>query len=383
MNSKIILSNKQDIQYFLDTYATEYDLDIISKKQGIKLYNNIEFNGRVANFLIDIYDIDYFTNILKILHLYDDVSGSITLEYLMNNVIETIIQWIQLRLNTGKIFKHKYWDFLNKLYVQKCFNKSAFKSLYTAGLTDSNIRNIFFGDCREHEILLHILLKLYLKRHNLLSKFKLYRFYGYGTTITNITNNKLFWNKDKLTSINRNVKVSLTKKKSSGGSIYETFPSIEDLSISTWEHTHPLLYDVSSNKLYAIDALGHKTYINDKTVERHNVELKIEKIVNPLDDTTSKYSIWYNNLQDKDTRIYIENPTEFSGSKQWLMPFNSKSDSKLFGNKFDNYKLNNSEYYNKDYFILDLRSISDELFLEDGIRELCLLFKNKKSSSSK
>ena len=41
MNSKIILSNKQDIQYFLDTYATEYDLDIISKKQGIKLYNNI------------------------------------------------------------------------------------------------------------------------------------------------------------------------------------------------------------------------------------------------------------------------------------------------------------------------------------------------------
>lgn len=100
MNSKIILNNKEDIIIFLDNYATEYDLDIISKKQGIKLYNNIEFNGRVANFLIDINDINYY---IKILHLYDYHDGKITLEYLMNNVIETIIQWIQLRLNTGKI----------------------------------------------------------------------------------------------------------------------------------------------------------------------------------------------------------------------------------------------------------------------------------------
>jgi len=362
MESKIIIKDKRLIIDFLEKYATEYNLDEISRTQSIKLYNNIEFNGRVANFIIDINDINYYTDILKILNLWDEVHEPITIDYLMEHVIETLIQWIQLRLNTSKIFVHKYWDFLNKLYVQTCFNKESFNNLYTKGLTDTNIRNIFFGDCREHEVLLHILLKLYLRKHNLLSKFKIFRYYGYGTTITNIRKNNLFWRKSKSLS---NIKVKLSK----GGNI---FPNINDISIVTWEHTHPLLYDLSSNKLYAIDALGHKTHINPNAIERHNVEIMIEKI-----NKSSTYSLWYSNLKDRDTRIYIENPTFFSGNKQWTLPYKSKKSSLIYGHEFDDTKLLKSLYYNSKYRLLDLRSIPNELFLEDGVKELCLLFEKK------
>jgi hypothetical protein len=385
MDSKLFIKDRRSILDFLDKYATEYNLDDISRTQSIKLYNNIEFNGRVANFIVDINDINYYIDILKILNLWDDVYEPITFDYLMENVIETLIQWIQLRLNTSKIYLHKYWNFLNKLYIQKCFDKESFNYLYTKGLTDTNIRNIFFGDCREHEILLHVLLKLYLKKHNLLSNFKLFRYYGYGTTITNIRKNNLFWRKSKSLSQNRDIKISLSKggnssKSSSSSSsrdssqsmTFNIFPKIDDLSILTWEHTHPLLYDISSNKLYAIDALGHKTHINPNAVERHNVEIMIEKI-----EQSSSYSLWYSNLKDRNTRIYIESPTFFSGNKQWALPYKSKKSSLIYGHEFDDTKLLKSLYYNSKYRILDLRSIPTDLFLEDGVKELCLLFEKK------
>ena len=50
----------------------------------------------------------------------------------MNTFIEKLIQWIQ----------HSYWDFLNKLYTQKCFNKESYKDLVVIGNT--NIRNLYF-----------------------------------------------------------------------------------------------------------------------------------------------------------------------------------------------------------------------------------------------
>lgn len=39
-------------------------MNVVIKKNLI-LYNNIEFGGRVANFILDKNDIDYFTNIRK------------------------------------------------------------------------------------------------------------------------------------------------------------------------------------------------------------------------------------------------------------------------------------------------------------------------------
>lgn len=238
--------------------------------------------------------------------LLERLPANFNINYLFNVVIEKIILWIQMRLNTAYMFKHSYCDFLNELYIKVCFNKSYIESLAKKGNTDTNIRNLFFGDCREHEVLLHVLLKIYFKYHNLDNEYKIFKFYGYGTTITNPKLNDLYWTSK-----------SLPKKLSSIGgsrslSFEIDFPSINNISIDTWEHTHPLLYIERSNTLIAIDALGHKTHINPNMIERHNVILKIETL--PVKNRIGEfnYSLWYSNLKDAKSRIYVEKPTNFS-----------------------------------------------------------------------
>jgi len=352
---KQFLTTKTEIKDFLEKHSTVYDLNECVKNKGLILYNNIEFGGRVSNFLIDFDDIKYYMDVLDKLELLNSPPINVTYEYLNENVIEKLIQWIQMRLNTSVIYKFSYWDFLNILYTQKCFKKTNFKSLAISGNSNTNIRNLFFGDCREHEVLLHVLLKLYLQHHNLTNEFKIYKYYGYGTTITQLSKNKEFWDNS-----------SPIKKR--GGS----FPTIDDISISTWEHTHPLLYIESSNKLIALDALGHRTYLNRDMVERHNVELKIEAkpIKNRINEYT--YTAWYNNLKDKSSRIYTENPTPFSKNIPYINTDKKTINGKIFGYNFNNTKLLNSKYYNPEYMILDLSSINKTDILDIGIKELCL-----------
>ena len=375
---KTFITSRGDIMNFLEKYATTYNLNECSNKKSLILYNNIEFGGRVANFIIDKNDIDYFTNILRILGLLENPNRKITYEYLTEHVIETIIQWIQLRLNTSVIYKYNYWDFLNILYLDNCFNVKSFNSLAKKTKnSNTNIRNIFFGDCREHEVLLHVLLKLYLQYHNLTDEYLIYKYYGYGTTITNINNNSHL----KKSSINKNRKFDLSKNKGGSKSITKSisyskslidtsFPNIDNINISTWEHTHPLLYIVSSNKLIALDALDHKTYLNPNMMESNNIELKIEQI----EDIRGKYkySIWYNTLKDKESRIYVENPTPFSNNEPYIISSDNKINGKIAGFDFNLKKLESSKYYNSNYYILNLNNIDIRYNREEIIQELCL-----------
>jgi hypothetical protein len=367
---KTFLNSRDDIMEFLKNYATVYNLNECSNKKSLILYNNIEFGGRVANFIIDKNDIDYFTNILKVLGLLETPKQIITYEYLNEHVIETLIQWIQLRLNTAVIYKYNYWDFLNTLYLDNCFNVKSFNSLAKKSKnSNTNIRNIFFGDCREHEVLLHVLLKLYLEYHKLTDEYIIFKYYGYGTTITQINKTS----SSKISSISKNKKFELSKTKGgskSSSSINTSFPNIDNIKISTWEHTHPLLYIVSSNKLIALDALGHKTYLNPNMIERHNVELKIERI----EDIRGKYkySIWYNTLKDKESRIYVENPTPFSNNEPYIIKADTKINGKIVGFDFNLKKLESSKNYDRKYFILNLANIDIAYNREEIIQELCL-----------
>ncbi len=367
---KIYLKTSQEIKNFLNEHATEYNLDSCVGKNGLYLINNVEFGGRVPNFLIDEYDIEYFNNILDMLDLNTPPPVSDEYNYLINRVIEKMIQWIQKRLNTSVMFNYNYWDFLNKLYSEDCFKKS-FKSLVSSSKTDTNIRNIFFGDCREHEVFLHVLLKLYLKRHYLDKKYKIYKFYGYGTTITNTKDNIKYWKKKQNVSRGGSRTLSAMTR-SSSSSLKIPFPSIENINITTWEHTHPLLYIEEKNTLIALDALCHKTPIYPEIEENHNIILKIE--ATPITTKTDEYTytMWYSNLEDMFSRIYNENPTPYSKNIPYTTVNKKSREGKIFGYKFKEEKLLKSPFYNKDLQYLDLTKVKkDELFYT-GIKTLCL-----------
>jgi len=305
-------------------------------------------------------------NILKILDLLDNQPTNITYEYLQSIVIERIIYWIQLRLNTATMFESNYWDFINELYINDCFNKKEFKSLASSGNTDTNIRNIYFGDCREHEVLLHVLLKLYLKYHNLNEEYKIYKYYGYGTSIINSINNNEFWKSKKFSKKFNGGSKSLSSNRSLTRSMKDVLISIENCNISTWEHTHPLLYIESLNKVIALDALCHKTYLNPSIEDIHNVEILIEKKVK------KEYSLWYNTLKDKKSKIYLENPTLFSKNEPFIIRTFDNKKGKIFNLPFNEDKLESSKIYNHDLKFLDLSKIPKEELFYKGINELCL-----------
>ena len=163
------------------------------------------------------------------------------------------------------------------------------------------------------------------------------------------------------------------------------FPSIDKINIITWEHTHPLLYVKSENKIYALDALDHKTFLNSNNInDDHNVEIKIEAL--PVKNRIGEYnySLWYNNLQDKDSRIYVENPTPFSKNTPFIMPVKKNvGEGMIFGSKFSRKKLESSQYYNPLLRVLDLRSLNSSAILTDAINELCLIEKEDSFSSKR
>jgi hypothetical protein len=371
IKSKYINNNKDKIKNFLENYTTEYDIQQISNNRALLLENNMRFNGRVSNFIIDKNDIKYFTNILNKILNANKISDSYvpnTYEELNNDIILLIIDWIQLRLNTRKLFKYTYWDYLNKLYISECFEVDNFIDLVKNGNTNTNMRNIFFGDCREHELFLHVILKIFLDKQGISDKFKLYKYYGYGTTITNKTKNKEYWEKQDTPIFKSElVKKFIDSNPIKGGSI---FTDKDQITLDTWEHTHPLIYinnpgDKDDGKIIAIDALGHKTEINNNMIERHNVILNIEEIENP---DNNKYSIWYDNMIDNETRIYIEYPTSFSKN---IPSYIKNTKSLLYSFDFNENKLKSNIHYNDELKILNFHIIPDDNILTE-INKLCL-----------
>jgi hypothetical protein len=129
--------------------------------------------------------------------------------------------------------------------------------------------------------------------------------------------------------------------------------------------------------------LGHKTVLNPNIPDdMHNVEIKIEvlPVINRIGE--NNYSLWYNNLQDKDSLIYVENPTPFSKNIPFIMPIKKNVDGIIFGSKFSRKKLESSKYYNSLLRVIDLRSLNSTSILTEAINELCLI-EQKDSSASK
>lgn len=309
---------------FLKRFTAEYDLDKITKDKALYLQNNIQYGGRVANFVIDFLDISYFNDVIEIIFGPIDSGPAINDFAAFMECIDKIVCWIQLRLNTRFLFNNKDWDYFNERFIQQCFGKEDFKQMSKYHLKDTNIRNLFFGDCREHEVLLHILTKLFIKRYNLQDKYMVRRIYAKGITIKD----KFEFRKHKGENIDNDKygyapvyeSKELPRSSMSGG--------YRDASLEYWDHTHPLLYDIEQDKLYSIDALQYKTVWNPTCDPTHNVELEL---INLNPNASCIPHLNYKEMLDSEYRTYIEIPTPFSHIEPTVI---NRQESILFSHKF-------------------------------------------------
>lgn len=213
---------------------------------------------------------------------------------------------------------------------------------------------MFFGDCREHEVLLNILTQLFLKKFNLYDKYRVRKLYAKGITIANNTE----YMKTKDTDLYR----SETRFNYKTGGYFNE-------SVSEWEHTHPVLYDVTYDKLYSIDAVRYKTKWNPFCDSTNGIELIIINL-NTTDKNNMPY-VHYKNMVDKEIRTYIEIPTHFSNSAPLIR--NNKNISLLYGFPFD--ILSSTLFETKKnidyarYRIIDVQGIEE---FNNIIKLLCL-----------
>ena len=301
---------------FLNRFTSEYNLSLITEKQALYIENNISKGGRVSNFIVDKKDIRYFKHVLFKILFKDDKSIQINNIKDLMYYIDIIAEWIQLRLNTRFLFFNKDWDYFNKRYVKVCFGIKNFEEMNKQNKIDTNIRNLFFGDCREHEILLHILTKIFINHLNLNDKYIIRRLDAKGITIAD---------KEKIQNKSQYTQDS---KWRDGDNIVGGLGRYYDQWIGHWEHTHSVLHDLSSDKLYSIDAIRYNTKWNSLTFPTHNIELQI---VNLYSGDCIPF-VNYIDLVDKNIRTYIETPAPFS--KRDTKIITSYNKSLLFSNKF-------------------------------------------------
>jgi hypothetical protein len=332
-----------NISEFLDKFTSEYNLEEITEKKALYIENNISKGGRVANFIVDKEDIIYYENILFNILFKDRSSIKINNITDLMKYINIIAEWVQLRLNTRFLFLNKDWDFFNKRYIEMCFGFTNFNEMNNKNKTDTNIRNLFFGDCREHEILVHILIKLFIDSFNLNDKYVIRRLDVTGITIGD---------KDKINDKSQYTQPHQWQdgNKIVGGTYYKQI-------IDQWEHTHSVLHDIKLDKLYSIDAIDYNTKWNPLTYPTHNIELQI---VNLYPRKDSIPFVNYKNLIDKEYRTYIEIPAPYSNRQNKIIT--SSKNSKLFSSKFilDVKKLGNKKNIYKKYKIISIGELLNE-----------------------
>jgi hypothetical protein len=178
---------------------------------------NVAHEGRVPDFLVTPKDLDFLTGIVThitkgVVINNDDVSmGKIS------KVLPLIVDAINIMFNTDvmnnnwKEFDGWVSDFKNKCYNDR--DKYGCADSDKTCVTSVSAVPYFLGDCREHEVLLHLMLKLWMRDNRIddVQIRSLYARYHYPTSL-----------------------------------------SVEP----DYDHTHPIL--IHSGSVYWIDALDYK-----------------------------------------------------------------------------------------------------------------------------
>ena len=363
-----------NISEFLNKFTSEYNLEEITEENALYIENNISKGGRVANFIVDKEDIIYYENILFNILFKDRSSIKINNISDLMKYINIIAEWVQLRLNTRFLFLNEDWDYFNKRYIEMCFGISNFNEMNKKNKIDTNIRNLFFGDCREHEILVHILIKLFIYSFNLNNKYIIRRLDATGITIGD---------KEKIEDRSQYLQPNQWHDGDEifGGTIVNDYEQI----VNQWSHTHSVLHDIELDKLYSIDAIDYNTKWNSKAYPTHNIELQI---VNLYPGTNSIPFVNYKNLVDKEFRTYIEIPSPYSKRLNKIIP--SKNYSQLFSSKFklDIDKLADKKDIFEKYKIISIGELLNENRINSKFENITsrlynALFKNTVKSFDK
>jgi len=200
-----------------------YDLSKINIENNMVVVGNMNFNGRVPNYIISVNDINILNRILQDIfgENYNSGEQNINIDYNINDVfiaVDKICDYIHDKLNTKSLTTIGNWenfDKFNKVFFDKCIHEDDPSILAGKNLDYVNLCLIFLGpgDCREHQLLLNIMLSLYLTNIKQIEQYKVYSLYTIG--IEKKTNKQ----------------------------------------INHWEHTHPVIHDLRNNNFFSIDAL--------------------------------------------------------------------------------------------------------------------------------
>jgi len=246
----------EHVQQFLDDHCSHYPIECIQRDTTHTLVIpscNMHKNGRVPDYLISWNDLVYFDNVL----------ATLTFNGNMWHDLDKIVKWIQYRLNVKQLHGTDFTQF-NLVFLQHFFNCQTWTEFYAKNndIVFTNLRHVYFGDCRECEIFIHVMTTLYLQKYHVSHQFHVYRFYATGHS--------------------------------------QSF---------VWEHTHSILYDKMNNKLYCLDALCHSTYKHPfSSRQLHALELEIK----------NKKTVFFKNYSSVKYANYYETPTTFSKLSKFI-----------------------------------------------------------------
>jgi hypothetical protein len=162
----------------------EYPI-VISSPYVIKT-GNVNRGGRVPDFLVTGYDIDFYKGLVSNIVKQKDFQKNDSFSSLdkISEFLRHTIPIINTMFNTNVM--NTDWNNFDKWvadYKQKCFSSNK----YCEGsecYTNISVVPYFIGDCREHEIALHFMLKMYLSVSNVndVEIRSLYATYRYPTS---------------------------------------------------------------------------------------------------------------------------------------------------------------------------------------------------------
>ena len=185
INIKMNPVSGEELTRYVRENTKEYPI-VISSPYVIKT-GNVDRGGRVPDFLVTEYDLEFYTGLVRSIvsdgAFADKNSPSSSLDKI-SLFLKHSIPIINTMFNTDQMNEDwKVFDEWVRDYKSRCYNSKNYCE-GTECYTNISVVPYFIGDCREHEIVLHFMLKIYLSETNVtdVEVRSLYATYHYPTS---------------------------------------------------------------------------------------------------------------------------------------------------------------------------------------------------------
>jgi hypothetical protein len=261
-----------DLVNYVTGVTKEYPIDINIDEAYLIKTGNVSYGGRVPDFLVTKADLEFYANLVtKIITEGEKYDGG-PLEK-VSKFLQDAVPLIHAMFNTVQMNeKWSEFDRWVREYKEKCYGDKIKYCESDPCFTNLSVVPFFLGDCREHEVVLHFMLKFFLRQ----------------TSTDDVQVRSLY--------------------------AKYRYPSSQG-DIPDYDHTHPVL--IFDNKVYNVDALDYK-YTSYETKQWTPL------VVTRYDGSKGKVSHrldWNEGMVvDGDNKHVYGSPTEFSGTANVPMP---------------------------------------------------------------